>query len=394
MVFSSALVLLALPLVAPSAAQAKTVRTEASELEVVDLGLLRGGVTSRAVALNGSGQVAGDADTADGATHAFRWGPGPNGPMKDLGTLGGNDSHAVAINEAGDVAGNAQTSTGEWRAALWPARGKVVDLGTLGGAYSHATDLNDQGEIVGTAERADGARVAFRWSRAEGMQDLGTLGGATSSAQAINALGQVTGTALLPSGAPRAFLWAPSSGMKDLGTMGTVGSDGLAINSAGQVAGNAGSNFEEPSSSAFRWSPDSGMQILEAHTHYTSARAISDAGDVVGIGGGRLYGTDVPLRWTSTGLVELQQSCPLEIYPCGHGTTDVNADGFVSGYVAIWLGGYRSGSQATRWDPDGQALSLRSLGGESSQGLAINRMGQVAGTAQTGDGATHAVLWR
>src|SRR4051812_32226199 len=96
-----------------------------AETVPLDLGTL-GGPTSAAVAVNASGAVTGDSDTASGAVHAFRW---VGGTMQDLGTLGGRDSHAVAMNTDGEVAGYAQTSSGQWRAVLWPAKGKVKNLG-------------------------------------------------------------------------------------------------------------------------------------------------------------------------------------------------------------------------------------------------------------------------
>ena len=173
------LALLTPQLVAPAGITVRGAGTAAAEPRAVDLGTL-GGASSRAVALNGLGEVAGDSETSAGATHAFRW---AMGRMTDLGTLGGADSHAVAINASGDIAGYAQTSAGQWRAVLWPARGRVTDLGTLGGAYSKAADLNDLRHVVGTAERANGTRVAFLWTLAGGMQDLGTLGGPASSAR-------------------------------------------------------------------------------------------------------------------------------------------------------------------------------------------------------------------
>src|SRR5437588_514051 len=56
---------------------------------VTDLGTL-GGSTSRAGAINQSGQVIGDAMLpGDAVTHAFLW---ENGVMRDLGTLGGSVS--------------------------------------------------------------------------------------------------------------------------------------------------------------------------------------------------------------------------------------------------------------------------------------------------------------
>ncbi len=361
----------------------------AAEPTAVDLGTV-GGATSRAVALNGLGQVAGDAETSSGATHAFRW--ATKGPMRDLGTLGGRDSHAVAINAAGDIAGYAQTSAGAWRAVLWPARGPIRNLGTLGGADTRATDLNDQRQVVGTSERADGTQVAFRWTPAGGMQELGTLGGAQSRAQSINSLGQVAGSSTLPDGQWRAFLWAPTTGMQDLGTLGGTGSFAVAVNALGQVTGDSQTDPEAPFSYAFRWSPDEGMRLLECTYcgDYVYARAISDAGDVVGVGVPWSHGPSYALRWAPTGRIMLEQPCGADVYPCdSNEATDVNADGLVSGAVST-----ATGYQAARWAADGQLQYLPTLGGITSRAVAINGSGQVAGWSQTPSGAIHAVLWR
>ena len=67
---------------------------------VTDLSTL-GGDTSRALGINGKGQVVGSADTAGGHAHAFLW---EKGKMRDLGTLG-DTSEADAINKKGEVVG-------------------------------------------------------------------------------------------------------------------------------------------------------------------------------------------------------------------------------------------------------------------------------------------------
>jgi probable HAF family extracellular repeat protein len=359
---------------------------------VVDLGTL-GGATSKAVALNEVGQVAGDAATSDGATHAFRW---ARGHMTDLGTLGGRDSHAAAINAAGDIAGYAQTSAGAWRAVLWPARGDGTDLGTLGGAYSSAADLNDLGEVVGTAERADGTRVAFRWTAADGMHDLGTLGGTESNAQSINALGQIAGTSTREDGYRHAFRWTAATGMQDLGTLGGPFSGAVAINALGQVAGSSMTEPEggDPWVFPFRWSADEGMRLLQTNPSYAVAYAVamSDAGDVVGWGNtGLNYGPQEAWRWTPNGAVALEQTGYADdIYWPNNEATDINVDGITVGSVTTTTYAQR----ATRWAADGQVEYLPTLGGTNSRAVAVNGVGLVAGESQTTGGATHAALWR
>jgi probable HAF family extracellular repeat protein len=64
-----------------------------------------------------------------------------NGKMTDLGTLGGptsagSGSAGVAINDSGQVAGNSTTASGGLTHAFLYSNGKMTDLGTLGGNSS------------------------------------------------------------------------------------------------------------------------------------------------------------------------------------------------------------------------------------------------------------------
>ena len=85
---------------------------------MTDLGTLPGGTYSYASAINAAGQVTGTADTAGGASHAFRW--TASGGMQDLGTLPGEtNSSASAINAPGQVTGDAHTAGGARHAFRW-----------------------------------------------------------------------------------------------------------------------------------------------------------------------------------------------------------------------------------------------------------------------------------
>ncbi len=203
--------------------------------EMVDLGTL-GGDAAEAVAINGSGQIVGDASTVTGSQHAFLW----DGTMHDLGALGGDFSGATAINASGQVVGYASTAAGQLHAFLWD--GTMHDLGTLSGT-SYAQAINASGQVVGYSELAGGGKRAFFWS-AGVMTDLGTLGGAESQASwrhPLNDAGQVVGRSTDASGNYRAFVWQMGV-MRDLGTLGSPTSQGVAINAAGTVVGTSG-NF-------------------------------------------------------------------------------------------------------------------------------------------------------
>jgi len=124
---------------------------------VADLGTL-GGTFSIAYGINDRGQVDGFATVpGDGATHAFVW---KNGPLVDLGTLGGPNSQSFAgPSEALQAAGLAETSMSDPNGEdfcglgtnlicigfLWH-NGVMTPLDTLGGNNGQADEINDQGQ--------------------------------------------------------------------------------------------------------------------------------------------------------------------------------------------------------------------------------------------------------
>jgi probable HAF family extracellular repeat protein len=129
---------------------------------MVDLGTL-GGRFSSPVALNDNGQVIGQSDTGGNADpnvcpplyspcpHGFSW--TQSGGMVDL-TLGGSVSNAWAVNDSGQVVGQSNTAGDPGccpHAFSWTQSGGIVDLGTLGGRESKAWAVNDSGQVVGVS---------------------------------------------------------------------------------------------------------------------------------------------------------------------------------------------------------------------------------------------------
>src|SRR6266545_7027114 len=77
---------------------------------MTDLGTLPGGNFSEANGINPAGVIVGEAQTASGISHAFRY---EDGHMTDLGTLPGGDAAiATAINPAGVVVGESSNTVG------------------------------------------------------------------------------------------------------------------------------------------------------------------------------------------------------------------------------------------------------------------------------------------
>lgn len=120
--------------------------------------------------VNASGEIVGFLETRPGFPRAV-W-RGPTGVRIDLGTLrGGSRSSAVAIDDAGSIAGQSETADGSFHAVRW-RHGIIEDLGTLpGGDFSVASAI-DGDVVLGESTARDGVLHAFQW-RDGTMTDLG-----------------------------------------------------------------------------------------------------------------------------------------------------------------------------------------------------------------------------
>lgn len=183
--------------------------------ETVDLGGQFEDPSSVACAINNLGQVVGYSECDCRATpgpRAFLWDPGE---IVYLGTFGGGDARALAINDSGAVVGEAEmmiTRRGAplltSQAFLWE-HGRLVNLGTLGGDTSSAADINAPGRIVGWSTTAEGSSHAFVWD-GSAMRDLNDSippdsGWILSKAHGINNAGEIVGEGEYD-GQTRAFL--------------------------------------------------------------------------------------------------------------------------------------------------------------------------------------------
>jgi probable HAF family extracellular repeat protein len=226
--------------------------------------------------------------------HAFL---SQDGPLQDLGTLGGPDSAGMFVNERGQVAGvsytsftpNLNTGIPTEDPFLWDD-GKMIDLGTLGGTKGWPYGLDKRGEVTGQSNLADEVHFhAFLWTLGV-LKDLGTLGGDNSSARWINDAGEVVGRANLYPGLinRHGFLWK-NGAMTDLGILaGDTCSTAYAINSSEQVVGDSGNcgSFNH----GFLW--ENGGPIVDLQTlvlpgsdiTIVETNYINDAGEVSGFG--------------------------------------------------------------------------------------------------------------
>lgn len=262
--------------------------TEIPAYTIQELGLLPGGTTSQAYAINEAGMAVGYATDAGGAQRAvyFQGGaaiqlPEPDGTTRSnaydindsgvivgsvriagiekpcrwatptsapelLELLEGTDrGRARSINNEGTIAGF--VSADEW-VVVWLPDGTIEDLNPTVRESYEPTQINDDGAFVGNAEEIE---AAYRWDDDDGFVFLGSLaaaggedddddGGAAgeSEGNGLNTSGVTVGASENGEGELRAFRYSSTRGMVALGepVEGDNGVVGRAINDAGLVA--------------------------------------------------------------------------------------------------------------------------------------------------------------
>ncbi|MCI0745045.1 MAG: HYR domain-containing protein [Verrucomicrobia subdivision 3 bacterium] len=291
-----------------------------------------GGPATEVRALNHAGDAAGLSRTATGQQHAFLF---SRGVMTDIPTLGGPTALGNALNEFGDVVGES-TLAGMPAHAFLYSGGVVTDLGTLGGFYSTAVAVNGARDVAGDSETSDGGIRSFQHRYGQ-MTDLGSLGSGYSFTAAMNANGDVTGDSYNEFFEPRAFLYRNGS-MTDLGTLGGGMSMANALNDTGEVVGDSLDENGAQFGFVYR---NGAMQKLSLGGSESSAFAINNAGQVL-------------------------------------------ADGWTAGDTA-----YHAFLVS-----NGVVTDLGTLGGDYSEGAAINNWGHVVGRSENALGVLVPFLWK
>lgn len=346
---------------------------------IIDLTTL-GGTVSYPAAINDSGRVVGDSQTAAGDTHGFYWTQATG--MVNLPPLGGTFSTAVAVNASGQAAGISSTTAGAQHAVRWSATGVPTDV-TPTAIDSSAIAINAGGAVAGTMTVGANLR-AFYWSGSGGVTTIPTLtGGTYNFATGMNASGQVVGYSGFTGNREHAFSWTPAGGVVDLGAVANTDTQANAVNDNGQVAGYYAPNAD--TKQAFSWTAGT-RTLIGAASPFTTALAISPTGQVVGANPAAADSTmQQAFSWTAAGgLVQI---------PTLGGSiasaSSVNAAGEVVGNSTITDD---MAGRAFFWTAAGGTIDLGTIAGNDSFATAISGNGQVVGTTTVGD-ETHAVLW-
>ncbi|GAA3780404.1 HAF repeat-containing protein [Micromonospora maritima] len=300
--------------------------------------------SSDAYAINADGLVVG-VSTVDGIynTHGFSW---RDGVTTDLGTIYPGPysaSAAQGVNGRGVVVGSTNVTFTDPPHAFRYANGVLTDLGTGYGAGSgsQANDINDDGTVVGTRfERQGSPTRAVVWRNGR-IIDLGTLGGQAgpwgtdSIAYAVNDAGQVAGGAVTPSGALHAFVWKGGA-LRDLGTLGGTTESTYArdLSDRGHVVGASQNRVGEIHATLWRSGTIRDLGTLGGN--YSEARAVNDAGQVVGLArtAGDQYYNERAFLWQGGRMVDLNTR--VRGLPPGvtlRSAEDVNDGGLIVGFA-------------------------------------------------------------
>jgi probable HAF family extracellular repeat protein len=305
-------------------------------------GIPASGVASgNAVAVTAAGDILGDLyDEELRVSTVVVWSGGDPIAVSQPGRFG----IPVAMNEAGQVLYHEALgpSASNQRSRLWSG-GTSQPLPEVDGVPLTGVGLTGTGMVTAELRRPGVGVEAYTWRPGEEPVALTAPGLSGLTPVGANDAGDVVGQGVDAAGNGHAVVWR--HGVPRI--LPTLGGDttylrgsgtqrgGSVINAGGSVVGE--SERADGTVGAFVWHPDRGIVDLGGGPA-SSANALNDRGDVVGVSAGGLTlwrgGTAVPLP--------LPDVPPVFAVPA-----DVNEDGMVIGNLLSW----EAGTQAFQWGP-------------------------------------------
>ncbi len=304
--------------------------------------------------------------------------------FQGLGDLPGGDFESLAQDVSADgqvvVGGSSSANGGE--AFRWNASEGMVGLGDLPGTSagffsSSALGVSADGStIVGVGKGVSAsplffpAQNAFRWTAAEGMVQIGTKVATSVSADGSVVVGY---KGLFQNFDDEAFRWTAETGMEIIAPLRSfaeaTSADGSVVVGWTNLTGEVSLNNVSP----FRWTENEGFTVLQGGG-FMQATAISADGSVI-VGenrSGNVFGTPRAVRWDQEDSIHLLGLNGIAL--------DVSGDGSV-------IVGYDTGDAAFIWDALNGHRSLLSLL-EDDHGLDLTGWTLTAATGVSNDGLT------
>lgn len=225
-----------------------------------DLGVLPGGASSVASAVNADGSVVVGGSSSGSHSHAFRWTSATG--MQDLGLLpSAMGAYASAVSADGDVVVGGAYFASSVHAFRWINSDGTQDLGVFPGTFSSAANgVSADGTVIVGYSMGTSFILPYRWTSAEGFQLLGGQF-ALEYPRAISADGSTIvgdGSDPLMHIRDHALRWTVAGGAQSLPELpGALSSSAVAVNADGStIVGVCNANR------AVRWSASEGVVDL------------------------------------------------------------------------------------------------------------------------------------
>jgi probable HAF family extracellular repeat protein len=296
---------------------------------------------------------------------------------------GSDATGAAALDDWGEVIGG-YSAPGTTRPFVWSHDDGMTMLAEFPQSQNtEARDINNCGTIAGTATLvSSGAQRAVRWTSPTHIEDIGVYGPFeldgqnyyNATADAINDRGQIVGSTTSPARWSTAYRWTPGAGMQLLGTLGGDFSAAAGINKRGDVVGQ--SSLSNGEVHAFLWTDTNGMLDL-GKLSYASASDVSDLRVVTG-SYTTTTGATHAFRWTAaTGMIDISSDSPRsERRSIGFG---INTPGMIAGMRTVPNGD----AHVALWPPIGGPIDLSGSAADSAVGTDVNLFGVVSATLST-----------